>query len=530
MKVIVEMKVKACSEFGSFKMSVNSSDTVSAIKDRIDTLHAVPFPKKDLVLNGKAMADSSSLEDCGVTEGAKLVLSITASEDIVVDQLSEILKSRDLTFDEVGLLYSYKHGASVAQALQMVGLDCKLQDFVKKQKRFSVSSVNGRITLIRDDTALKPFSVRDECLTILNESHSGCMDIKDMNAKFLQKFGVSIHHFTGMKPGDFLRSEPETFYVVGRGPAFVHKADARRTLAAAAPGPQATPVVEAETDSKDQKYLDLHTTISSESFNAKACLALNDTITTLMSLLFLNVVSVVKAGAIGKGLVISSDPSADLTFFCNGLPTRAYSEWLPQLLRAVAAGLEDKIGAETGLNSMQVKENCIELCVNNFLKVNLSFAPSMDNFSEVMEALEGEKPQNLALYAPALAGRRVWFMAKQPKAVKMTIRLLKWWRSQHEWAELCRPCDDVLELLSVYSALKTQPVDQEEALGNVMALMSNFKELRIIWSNFYQESDIRESVLAQTPLLMDPCNPHVNVADPKAFDPSQMMELAKVRF
>ena len=41
-------------------------------------------------------------------------------------QLTELLKSRDLTCDELGLLYCYKHGVSTNQALKTIGIDAKL--------------------------------------------------------------------------------------------------------------------------------------------------------------------------------------------------------------------------------------------------------------------------------------------------------------------------------------------------------------------------------------------------------------------
>ena len=43
-----------------------------------------------------------------VTDESKLDFVVHASESALVEQLKELLKTRDLTFDEVGLLYSYK--------------------------------------------------------------------------------------------------------------------------------------------------------------------------------------------------------------------------------------------------------------------------------------------------------------------------------------------------------------------------------------------------------------------------------------
>ena len=40
-----------------------------------------------------------------------------------------------------------------------------------------------------------------------------------------------------------------------------------------------------------------------------------------------------------------------------------------------------------------------------------------------------------------------------PGAVKVTIRLMKWWREQQEWeCELTRPSDELLELIALHDA------------------------------------------------------------------------------
>ena len=51
---------------------------------------------------------------------------LEATEESIVKQLKELLKTRDLTCDELGLLYCYKHGVSTNQALKTIGIDAKL--------------------------------------------------------------------------------------------------------------------------------------------------------------------------------------------------------------------------------------------------------------------------------------------------------------------------------------------------------------------------------------------------------------------
>merc|ERR1719321_1699155 len=78
------------------------------------------------------------MSEYGVAAGSEVDFVLEATEKSVVKQLSELLQSRDLTCDELGLLYCYKYGVSTNQALKTIGVDMKLADFVKEQKTFVV--------------------------------------------------------------------------------------------------------------------------------------------------------------------------------------------------------------------------------------------------------------------------------------------------------------------------------------------------------------------------------------------------------
>merc|ERR1719230_1305879 len=124
--------------------------------------------------DGEVLEASKRLSECGVKDGSSLDFVVRASEASLVKQLTELLKARDLSSDELGLLYCYKHGVSVSQALKTLGHDGKLVDFLKEQKPFQVE--NGLVSLVRADTALKPFSPKDEVKQIL-EAAGGSLEI-----------------------------------------------------------------------------------------------------------------------------------------------------------------------------------------------------------------------------------------------------------------------------------------------------------------------------------------------------------------
>jgi len=195
------------------------------------------------------------------------------------------------------------------------------------------------------------------------------------------------------------------------------------------------------------------------------------------------------------------------------------------MLKSVTNILTEHLGSK--VEEIQIVEDTVQVRVKDF-SVDVRFSPVFDSFAATIETMGEERPNARKFYLPSLAKERVQFISRQPPQVKMTMRLLKWWRDQQSWsnARSC-PKDEILELMAVYSAVQTKPTDQRMAIANVMSLLSRFNEMRIVWSNFYSKDDVWTPLLRQRPLLMDPTNPFVNVADPQTFDASELIELAR---
>mmetsp|Transcript_120250 Transcript_120250/g.256647 ORF Transcript_120250/g.256647 Transcript_120250/m.256647 type:complete len:553 (+) Transcript_120250:155-1813(+) len=546
MKVTVNVKIEANKAAdSSLDLVVGAEETISSVKERVASLQLIPFPDQDLMLNGEVLADGQQLLDCGVKDLTSLDLVVRASEATLVQQLSDFLQARDLSCDELGLLYCYKHGVSITQALNTLGSDEKLQDFVKKQKQFQLE--NNNVALVRQDTALKPFNVAAELEQILKTSASGTMDVKDLCAKFVQKFSVSLSSIIGMKPGEFLAKEKELFVVSGRSQVSLRSAapptraprhaqvQAAKTAAPEAvvdlpPGltQQEKPELGALESADSQQYLDLHNKICGRSFHSKVMQTLTEVVDVISEAAFLKVHHAVKGGSVGKGTAISGCADAEIVLFLEGLPQIKHERWLPPLIRGAAGALSDKLGAQQGVEGIRAGEDSVQMRVKGLVSVDLRFSPIFESYARTVQTLGEQGPEARRFYSPSLVEERVQFIARQPGPVKVTIRLLKWWRDQQEWSgRLVRPTDEILELMAVYSAVQTKPADQRKAIANVMSLLSRFDELRIVWSNYYTKDDVWAPLLRQRPLLMDPVNPFVNIADPQAFDARELMALAK---
>merc|ERR1719160_161551 len=394
------------------------------------------------MLNGAVLEKEKTLADYGVQESMSVDFVIQASEASLVKQLAELLQARDLTCDELGLLYCYKHGVSINQALKTVGHGEKFHDFIKTRKEFAVD--NGRVTLVRNDTSLKPFSALEEVKKILEESKSGSMDITTLCSRFTQKFNVSLSSVTDMKPAIFLEQQKGVFVVTSRGQVSLKSAadaqqkpktpvplrqaeESNRTSAKAQVRSTVDDQVESTESSDNEQYLELHNKISGRSFNSKIAQILCDVVDVVTEKSFLNIAQVVKGGSVGKGTAISGTTDAEVVFFLKGMPQGQHSKWLPPLLKAMASVLTQHLNNEHGVEGICTTDDSVHMKVKGCVELDLRFSPDFETYSDVIEALSKQGPDMRKYYATSLVKDKVQFIAKQPGQVKVTMRLLKWW-------------------------------------------------------------------------------------------------------
>jgi len=419
----------------------------------------------------------------------------------------------------------------------MVGQPPSLQDFIKNQKAFQVE--NNTVALIRDSTPLKPFSVTGEVEQIL-KAHNGSMDIKDLCTKFVQKFNVSLSTIVGgSKPQDYLAREVELFTVSSRGQVALKYAT--KALNAPRSNPRTVPpkhhedsaggtelsAGDDESATEGQQYLDLHNKICGRAFSSRVQQVFGSIVEALSQAMFINIDHIVKGGSVGKGTAINGFTDAEVVFFVQGLPQVGHDRWLPPLLRAAAAVLVEQLGGDRTIEGIHATEDSVQVFAKGLVTVDIKFSPTFASYAQTVQVLGEQGPEARRLYGASLVEQRTQFISRQPSAVKVTIRLLKWWRDQQEWSnKLVRPTDEILELMAVYSAVQTRPSDQRQAIANVMSLLARFDELRIVWSNYYNKEDVWAPLLRQRPLLMDPVNPFVNIAEPQVFDARELMNAA----
>merc|ERR1719311_1391597 len=226
--------------------------------------------------------------------------------------------------------------------------------------------------MVRDDTSLKPLSVADQLEQILKEN-GPTMEVTALCSKFIQKFHVSVTNVVQMRPLDFIMKEKTKFALVGNNMVtlkeFEKKAKQEKAKVEGSalrmarsrspqtsrapppapwrqqeapkrrsPSPRARPATQ-QIEQNEDLYQELHTKISSRSFNSRVAQALSSIKEIVEQHCFLNVVDVVKGGSVGKGTAITDCEDAELVFFVKGLPTEGHQKWMAPLLRSVKATL-----------------------------------------------------------------------------------------------------------------------------------------------------------------------------------------------
>jgi len=390
MKVQVNLKIASKFEASAalFSFTVNLMDTVMSVKDRFAAAHMIAFPDRELLLDGKALLDELKLADCGVKENSSLDFVVRASEGSLVKQFAELLHTRDLSCDEIGMLYCYKHGVSANQSLKAIGYDGRLVDFLKIQKKFLVE--NGLVTLVREDTTIKPFSVVDELQVILHENGTGSMEIPLMSSKFSEKFNVSIASVAGITAAQLLEMRNDLFVVSGRGRVSLMSAgdrDAEKKvvqdiMASHPPGLKPH-------ESSEEPIL-----ARGGLLDSKVEQTLDDIVDTISQAMFLNVHHIVKCWSGAQDTANASVADAEVELFLQGLPATAQAKWLPALLKSVAGVLTEslcpapgrrqypallKSNAGTWIQGVRITDDSLEVKVKDVVAVSLRFSPLSDS-------------------------------------------------------------------------------------------------------------------------------------------------------
>lgn len=623
------------------ELKVNSNDTVEAVQEQVLAIEPLPFPDRDLFLNGVRLKEEATLSQAGVNENDTLVLLVKASEEVFVGQLFALLQEEDLSLENLESAFERRHGTSVARTMLLLGIgDEKFSDFVARQTIFgaeddlstmtSQASEKARRSILNNvcniadvltgstsneaesslDRLVVNISVRIDTpyksstlavLTLKLRSDELVANVKQrVSTTELIPFPDQILVFggqvlpdmltlceSGVKDGSFVdfvvRASEEIFVeqlidlVVSRpnldlspnqlGMLYFYRYNASANQALKILGcgwgekfrdflrrqPRFSvdkgrvvvtvlPSVASHAySSHNQVFLNLHAQITNTSAIERVTMALDGACQVVTNALFLNVDRVAKGGSAVMNTAILGSMTAEGVILLTGLPPTGLEKIMPKLLSTATAALKEKLLGAAGVEGVWTAGEAVRVRLEGPFEVDFRFAPSLGSThsQRLRAACERlAKPANREqrelerkVYASSLAERKILFVQQMPEPVKMTVRMLKWWREQRTWSSIKTwPSDDLLTFGAAWSHLETQPADLYTAVMNALYVLGRFMELRASWTAdtlCYSKSDVSEAMWHERPLLMDPVIPFANLADRKSFDPIEMMAYAQ---
>jgi len=474
----------------SFAVPIHSSADalVSVVADKIAAAQLLAFPDHTLHHKDTSLNYKSTLGASGIVDGTELTFVLHADESALVKQVEALCTTRSLTFDELGLLYCYRHGVSLNQALRTVGVDGTLDDVVGRHNDI-LSIENKKVVATKSLKKAPPAPPTTSAVAACLVEHAE-------------------KNLTNEKKETPAQPTPSN-----------KKKKKQKKEAASAPETTKPVKMNSMTISGDDEeaFQDLHTTVSSRSFHSRTMQDLRELEKIIQDNCFLSIKEVVRGGSVGRGTALMGIEDAELILFVNGLPAQDFEKWLPRMNKAVGNALQANLDQTVKVSAQEVRIN------NTVIRV----VPAFGSYEETVQALGVLGPENRPFFEASFVKERGQFISKQPGAVKAVMRLMKWWRDQQTWcSDLTRPSDEVLEYVAIYVTQQCGKQGLAQGIANCMGVCARFSELRVVWNNFYSPQDIWAPLMAHRPLLMDPVNPFRNVADPQEFDPRELMEFA----
>lgn len=416
--------------------------------------------------------------------------------------------------------------------------------------------------------------------------------ISSLCGRFLQRFKKPVTHIINSRPADFLRKYPEIFNLVGGGNVTLTRQAIEKAIADAARGGfalgdyelggeypaddfeeevvevvQGDVVSVAECTEADDSFDD-------EPFSEEECEKLlrfiappghaeglkaraMDLCSLLRDRSFLTIEDAVLGGAAGKTLAVKGGiEDTEIILLVDRLPGSDHEKWLPHILETLMAVLEMGLGSR-GRNYRTCGGPKAELLLEGekgipdspTLLVAITIAQAMGPREVLFQQLRECKDQVLLQFlAPALARDAVELVARQPPNVIAAMKLLRWWLAQQTWRPKCQPPCYLLELLVMNAALTQLPPAQQtpmqtrhidssrpvsELLDAALDACERLRQLNLQWEftgmALFGPSEVDPELLEQAPVILDPANPCINVANPSNFDCSELVARAGKR-
>ncbi|CAH1264558.1 AK5 [Branchiostoma lanceolatum] len=274
----------------------------------------------------------------------------------------------------------------------------------------------------------------------------------------------------------------------------------------------------------------------------------------LESSLPFDVTKVVVGGSYGYNTMVKSRNDVDLFVFSRELPKAGHVMWMPSVMKAVEALIRD-------CNKGQIPE-CTEFTTT---KYSVGFTCEGIEFTVFIthdweseraggytrlydESMRQRNSENRRMYSWAAARRQRQFILDQEEDVRDVIKVVNHWRNGVDWADKSRRPSSYLLALMVVKAyqnaqvirgvnIRPPPIDEDgffmrepeavvpenplefptmgETLSAFITLVKDLDRAmtRLSWNKYYEPPSFRIEHMTTLPVVQDPANPAINVAE-----------------
>mmetsp|Transcript_89141 Transcript_89141/g.252729 ORF Transcript_89141/g.252729 Transcript_89141/m.252729 type:complete len:674 (+) Transcript_89141:155-2176(+) len=412
--------------------------------------------------------------------------------------------------------------------------------------------------------------VVEEFRRLIQQDGADSVYISSLCGRFLQRFRKPVTAIISSRPADFLRKYPDVFELVGGGNVRLRAPPTAESIQDIAAVPMALPATTAQAAAGLMRATShrggdgsvlvgdpAHAGISLDHGTCRRLLELiappqhnerlaeraQELCDTLKERFFLCISRTVLGGAIGKGIATTGVEEAEITLFVDQLPDADHEKWLPHVLETLLAVLEMALGgrahgfctdgrsrADLVLLANEDADKSLapgKCAASSELHASIQISPIFRSREHLFECLRKAPISSQRYYAPSLARDAVDIVRQQSETVKDAMRLIRWWSAKQKWSQRSTPPAYLLELVTIHASMELSGTsDLAEIIERVLDHCADIAELRVLWNGTgvanYGVFDIWQPLLLHKPLVMDPTNPCVNVADSSSFDSAEL--------
>eukprot|EP00397_Hematodinium_sp_SG-2012_P021725 GEMP01022464.1.p1 GENE.GEMP01022464.1~~GEMP01022464.1.p1 ORF type:complete len:558 (+),score=77.54 GEMP01022464.1:62-1735(+) len=551
------MNIIVCLETPSstFELSVSPSDDVSKVKEKVRTSQQYELRDASLFFNEVAMEDSKTLEYYGIVENSHLTYRVNMTPDILAAQLAHLLRVRELSLDELGLLYCYKYGTSLQRVLRLIDVP-SASEFISSREDLVFVYGNVRCVSVG---GLQQFSVAREIELILR-AHGGQLDITTLCSKFVQKFNVTISSIVNMRPAEFLSDEP-SFIFHGRGLVKLRRRapNAPNHAPAAA---QAGPQNMKNEDSRSRTGAEIPPGLDIEE-------SVRGTPSPINGGMQCEEVTLPRNPKVDRLPNPTPESLADIDRLADPMPEsddpdknndQAYRDLHAKIASpAFHSRVTQIVRYAVQIVASRLFLNIREIVIGGSVAKGTSISDGAD--ASVVFFVHGLPQSGFSRWLPRLLKSVASILTEGIDTG--TIHLMMSDIQIHQTSVSMR-LDNVVDFHVSISPVFASYAATIQCLGEqdpdvrpyfkpalakekVMFIcrqpshtkmtiqllkwwreqQARFDQLRVVWTNFYGKEDIWKPLIQQRPLLMDPVSPFHNVTDPQVFNPQKLQELSK---